>query len=773
MNHRKASKRWPHVLVAAAISLATVGLTVQVQAASATPAPVCNNGLCTVTFDYSGDVYVYAPPAGIRSMSFELAGAQGGRTGGLGGKIAGTFSTIPASMSIYVGGAGKQGNAATGGFNGGGAAGGSHGDEGSGGGATDIRLTSALDDRIVVAGGGGGTGGWIGMAGAPGGGSVAQAGSGTNPNGGGGANQVAGGAAGAGYAAGSGTAGAKGVGGSGGVGSVAGGGGGGGGYFGGGGGGADGIPSGTDGAGGGGGSSFASANYTKTITHSVGVRSGNGQAVITYAYAPNVTAFAPTSSSSNQNSVQFNLAFSQNVTGLEATDFGFAGTAGGCSVTSLTGSGSSYSATVSGCSDGTLGLTLATDSVSGATLGPVNIASSSLVTLDRKTPSFTITAPATPSNLASLPFSVSVDETVTGLTVNSCIASGAGCQVGSVSGSGQSFVVSVNACTSGATAGLTLKANATVDANANAGPLTVVSSSAVLVDLDAPTPLSFAKSASSRAGLIGFDLTMSEPVTGLSASSFLIHGDGCVLSKFSGAKDTYSIWLTECAQGAAVSVTLKELTASDAAGSLGPIVPIDSAVVSIDDVAPAAAISLISRTPQPVFEITFSETVQGLSIDSFSHSGSANGCRFTLTTVLAGINYRVATNSCTTGTLRLELPSESVLDATGNLGPASLVTSESVMVERANASGVTTTADLQKRKPLTTKVIVTQTPKVALPTQNQVVHNRPIAEAASTSQQVVAKPTSPAEPVNKTLGFGALGVAGLALTILGLRRWVF
>ena len=38
MNHRKASKRWPHVLVAAAISLATVGLTVQVQAASATPA---------------------------------------------------------------------------------------------------------------------------------------------------------------------------------------------------------------------------------------------------------------------------------------------------------------------------------------------------------------------------------------------------------------------------------------------------------------------------------------------------------------------------------------------------------------------------------------------------------------------------------------------------------------------------------------------------------------------------------------------------------------
>jgi hypothetical protein len=768
MNHRKASKRWPHVLVAAAISLATVGLTVQVQAASATPAPVCSNGLCTVTFDYSGDVYVYAPPAGIRTMNFELSGAQGGRTGGLGGKVAGTFSTIPASMSIYVGGAGKQGSAAVGGYNGGGTAGGSHGDEGSGGGATDIRLTAALDDRIVVAGGGGGTGGWVGMAGAPGGGSIAQAGAGSSPYGGGGGSQLAGGAAGAGYAAGSGTAGAKGVGGAGGVGSVAGGGGGGGGYFGGGGGGADGIPSGTDGAGGGGGSSFASANYTKSITHSAGVRSGNGQAVLTYAYAPTVTAFAPTSSSSNQNSVQFNLSFSQNVTGLEATDFGFAGTAGGCSVSSLTGSGAAYAATVSGCSDGTLGLTLTPDSVNGATLGPVAQASSTLVTLDRKNPSFTVVAPLTPSNQVSLPFVVTADENVTGLSANSFSVLGIGCQVGAVTGSGQNYVVALTGCASATTATLTLKANSATDANSNSGPLAAVVSSAVLVDLDAPTPLTFAKSSSSRAGLIGFELAMSEPVTGLGASSFLIHGDGCILSKFSGAKDTYGIWLTDCAQGTAVSVTLKQASASDAAGNLGPVVPIDSVVVAVDDVAPNASISVVTKSPQPVFEVQFSEVVQGLSVDSFSHSGTSTGCRFTLTSVLAGLTYRVTTTGCTPGSVRLELPTEVVIDATGNLGPAVQVSSEVVAIERVASTGTTNIADLHKRGTLKPTAAHSTKRAAVVPSAKRPTLRRPVVETASAVKPAQITSSEQGEPVNKTLGFGALGAA-IALS----GAWVY
>ena len=701
-------------------------------------------------------------------MSFELAGAQGGRTGGLGGKVTGTFSTIPASLNIYVGGAGKQGTSAAGGYNGGGAAGGSHADEGSGGGATDLRLTSALDDRIVVAGGGGGTGGWIGLAGAPGGGLIAQSGSGSNPGGGGGATQTAGGAGGSGYAAGAGLAGTKGVGGSGGTGSVAGGGGGGGGYFGGGGGGADGIPSGTDGAGGGGGSSFASANYTKSITHSVGVRSGNGQAVLTYAYSPAVSAFAPVSSSSNQTTVQFNLTFSQNVTGLETTDFGFAGTAGGCFVSALTGSGSSYAATVSGCSDGTLGLTVGADSVTGATTGPATLAASTLVTLDRKNPGFTITAPASPSALALLPFAVTADEAVTGLSAQSFSVTGTGCQVGSVSGSGQTFTVNVAGCANASTATLTLKAGAGTDLNSNTGPLVAVVSSGVLLDLEVPSPLTFAKSPSTRAGLVGFDLLFAEPVSGLSSSSFTIHGDGCTLAKFAGAKESYSIWLTDCSQGAAVWVTLKPQSAQDAAGNLGPIVSIDTSTVNIDDVAPTAVIGVQTRSPQPIFELTFGEPVQGLALDSLSHSGTATGCRFAMTQVLAGLNYRVTASNCSAGTVRLELPSAVVVDATGNLGPAVMVASEFVTIERSTSQGGPAPAHLRIAKPAKASAEKAQPEK---PSKRALIKSYKVS-SQKPSVVVAAKRVEVAgEPVNRSLGFGAVGLSALICGVLAYRRF--
>ena len=769
MKHSKTSRRWPYLAVAAALSLGTIGLTGQVEAASANPTPVCSNGLCTVTFDYTGDVYVYAPPSGIRTLSFELAGAQGGRSGGLGGKVAGTFSTIPASMNIYVGGAGKQGSLAAGGYNGGGAAGGSHGDEGSGGGSSDIRLSAALDDRIVVAGGGGGTGGWIGQAGASGGGLIASTGAGVAPAGGGGGSQLAGGTAGAGASASAGTAGAKGVGGAGGSGSIGGGGGGGGGYFGGGGGGGDGVPSGVDGAGGGGGSSFASSNYTKSVVHSAGVRTGNGQVILTYAYAPTVTTFTAISSSGTQSAVPFNLVFNQSIAGLEPADFGFVGTAGGCVVSSITGSGTSYTVTVTGCSDGTLALTLNADSVLGATNGPVTSATTTQLTLDRKNPTLTITSPVSPSNLTSLPFQISADEPVSGLQSSSFSVQGSGCQVGAVTGSGQSFSVAVNSCASAANVVLTLKTSTVQDAAGNAGPLSQVVSSAVLTDFDVPTPATFTTDPSSHPGLLGFNLTFSEPVTGLQASSFDIHGTGCSISKLSGTGASYSIWLTDCAQGVSAYLTLKANAVVDAAANQGPIVSIDSTAVTIDDLAPSATITSVTRTnqtSQPAWDIVFTEPVQGFSANSISYAGSATGCSFTLATTLTGLSYRVTASSCTSGTIRLQLPPRVVQDATSNLGPASLIAAEQVVIDRTQSQ---VTPFIASVKPKTFKV--DQKPKTAN-TKPSVVVEEPVVQRPQPKIQTVARVLPAVAPKQESSDppFGILALTGSVL--LG-GAWVF
>jgi len=236
----------------------------------------------TETFNHTGAAQTWIVPAGVTSATFEVQGAQGGGSGGLGGRTTATITVTPGeSIQINIGG---QGSGGTGGFNGG--AVGSTGGHG-GGGASDVRRGgTAPGDRVVIAGGGGGIAGIIasaggGAGGAGGGvnGSNGSNGNGTTPgSGGGGAIGATGGVGGSPEGA-AGTTGSGGSGGIGAIGGVGGGGGGGGGLAGGGGGGAG--ASGSGGGGGGGGSGFAVAGATSVSTAS-GVRSGNGVVTVTY-----------------------------------------------------------------------------------------------------------------------------------------------------------------------------------------------------------------------------------------------------------------------------------------------------------------------------------------------------------------------------------------------------------------------------------------------------------------------------------------------------------
>jgi hypothetical protein len=256
-----------------------------------------NNSYADVTLGFAGGYATYsytgsfqtltAPVSG--SYKFEVWGAAGGNRGPVGGNGefgAGGYSygnkvlTAGQLIYIYVGGAGGNAGAvgaagAAGGFNGGGRGGddfvGPQAAAAGGGGASDIRIGGqALGDRVIVAGGGGGAtssyggtsgGGSSGANGATGSGTIAYGGT-QSTGGDGGTSQY-----------GNGANGTLGSGGAGSTGSYGGGGGGGGGYYGGGGGNA-----GYEGSGGGG--SGYIGGVTSAATSS-GVRSGNGQAVVT------------------------------------------------------------------------------------------------------------------------------------------------------------------------------------------------------------------------------------------------------------------------------------------------------------------------------------------------------------------------------------------------------------------------------------------------------------------------------------------------------------
>lgn len=250
----------------------------------------------TETFSYTGADQTFTVPTGVRTITVDAQGAEGGpeRTSlfgfntpkGKGGRVVCDLDVTPGEiLHLRVGGQGGLGNTGVRGAAGynGGAQGGTG--AGGGGGASDVRQGGTdLADRVVVAGGGGGAGanntdGVHGGGGNGGGGNGSNGADGTSgPLGGHGATTSAGGAGGFGFTQ-SGAAGALGAGGDGGdePTSPRGGGGGGGGLYGGGGGGVN--PSGTSGGGGGGGAGLGTG-VGQTLTS--GYRAGDGQVVLTW-----------------------------------------------------------------------------------------------------------------------------------------------------------------------------------------------------------------------------------------------------------------------------------------------------------------------------------------------------------------------------------------------------------------------------------------------------------------------------------------------------------
>ena len=684
-------------------------------AVSTNPVPICTDGTCYVTFDYSGDYYYWAPPTGINSLHFDVYGAQGGRVGGKGGAVSGDLQNLTSGLYIYVGGAGAAGNAAAGGFNGGGIAGSGHADAGSGGGASDIRLSTSLADRIVVAGGGGGTGGWIGGAGAPGGLTLAATGTKGSAAGtaGGGGTQVAGGAAGLGVTTGNGNPGQLAVGGTGGSGSVAGGGGGGGGFYGGGGGGSDSVSGGSDGAGGGGGSSFATMALTSNINHQAGVRAGSGAVTLRYTFAPMVNNFQWVSRNDYNGSNQYRIGFDQYVYDLNPDDFVVSGTAAsGCVVTNLFGDGYTFQFEIFGCANGTLNLALRANSVIGSTPGPTLSAAAPPITIDTVNPGFRITSPTSPTASDLLKFTIVADEPFIANSASAFSISGTGCQLANwPMTSATTMEVWLSGCQSAAAVSLQILPRTIRDLQGNLGPNSLVASQAVTVDREAPT-ISVMTPEAPMADEIQYHLEFNESVTGLTLGNFRVVGAGCVLSKLDGGGSQYQLWLTGCT--ATPTLTLKANSVSDQAGNLGPIADSVNGSGSIDLTAPTVQFTETSRNDKgvsPSFQITFSEPVTGFTLNSLTRTGTAKGCTFALNEITAGTVYQLQSSSCGLGSLRLALPALTVSDHNGNPGP--LVTTESALV----LIDVTPTSHLMTPARVTPVAQVTQAGQALSPTK--------------------------------------------------------
>ena len=508
-------------LLAAALAILLVQAAPELALASSVPKPlasnvteVCDGADCTMQVSFSTASVTWRVPSAAGNLRIELAGASGGgERGGSGALIRASLSIAPGdSLELRLGGVGRRGNDAPGGYNGGGNAGSGMGQAGSGGGMSQVFLGSEASEPILVAGGGGGAGGGAGVSGGAAGLLGVSGSNGKNSTGGGGGQSNRGGTGGeSGGVQAEATSGEAGLGGTGAslqLGSA--GGGGGGGYFGGGGGGSSYEGCCHPASGGGGGSSFLDVRYVSNPEFSFAPQ-GSGFAIIRYQLLPSVISHSWQQLDARSGELRLNL--SQPISKIHSAKV----TISGCTLLAATPLNStpakSWKLSLSDCLSQAPKVRIApgalesAGSASGPIFGPaveydlqmqLNIAPAKLKLL----------SPGISTN-STVKVLLSSDSKISGL--NSSDISAAGCDSIAVRSNSTGYEVALHGCRDGRHA-LRLAAGSVVDAQGIASPPADMSL-VFWVDLLAPRASLTLLEMDQDARLARVELSLSETVS--------------------------------------------------------------------------------------------------------------------------------------------------------------------------------------------------------------------------------------------------------------------
>jgi hypothetical protein len=294
------------------------------------------------------------------------------------------------------------------------------------------------------------------------------------------------------------------------------------------------------------------------------------------------------------------------------------------------------------------------------------------------------------TNTFSLNFGSSVDE----LSSSDFTATGTagGCSI-SVNGStGTSFTVTATCQTDG-TIGLTLNASSVyLTGNSDLrGPPSAAVSSETLIDRGPPNLTLTAPSTPNKSATLNFALGSTEMLTGLTASDFSVAGTSCVVGTPSAAAGSapdlvYTIPVGSCADEASVTLTMNQLSVTDAATNAAPASALTAGPVLVDRTAPSGTITspAASRDDPITFSVTVTETIQG-TVDADDFNVSGTGCTIGAITQNAP-TYSVTLVGCSDGVnAGLEFKTNTLTDLAGNQGPSggSQATSAQTSVDRS------------------------------------------------------------------------------------------
>lgn len=389
----------------------------------------------------------------------------------------------------------------------------------------------------------------------------------------------------------------------------------------------------------------------------------------------NLVGASPT----NADVLNFQVTFSEAVTGVDVSDFAIVGNLSGAVIGSVSGSGNVYTVSVdSGSGDGTLRLDVQDDDsiinsvgnkLGGAGVGNGSFTKGTTVIVDKSIPAVvSITrAGASPSNASTVDFTVSFSEPVTGVDLTDfSLASGAGAQLASVNGAGNVYTVSVATGAGDDSLRLDFVDNDSVTDLAGNPTSQGFTGETYTMDRTAPIVASMTRAGEPSASGVEYAVRFSEAVTGVDGSDFVLSTmNGASIANVSGAGNLYSVSINLNPGSDALRLDLIDNDSIyDAAGNplggaglgngnyYGEPVPIAIATPIVTSIIRASANP--TKAESVDFIVTFSEIVEGVDITDFAVSGKPDanilGIRsvnpFYIVTVSAGAGD---------GTLKIDL----------------------------------------------------------------------------------------------------------------------
>ena len=433
---------------------------------------------------------------------------------------------------------------------------------------------------------------------------------------------------------------------------------------------------------------------------------------------PGVTAITPIGqTSTNAANVSYQVIFSEAVAGVDSADFLLSTNINGAMIDTISGSGNIYTVSIkTGTGDGTLRLDLTdNDSVTnsiGNPLGGVGIGngdftSAQAYTLDKSAPAVVSIARASvnPTNAKMIDFSVMFSEAVNGVDSSDFgLTTNAGASISNVSGSGNSYLVSIATGTGNDTVKLDfIDNNSVIDMAGNKVGGGFSNGEVYSVDRSMPVVTSIVRSNSNQgnASSVDFTVSFSEAVNGVDGGDFFLSSlNGATINNIVGSSNIYTVSVSIKPGTDTIRLDLiDDDSIFDAAGNRLGDVGIGNGNFTNGEmysyslgVPIVTSIRRASTTPTSAasvdFIVTFSEPVDGVDVTDFTLTGLPNS-------TILGINnlnpfYVVtASTGASDGELRLDLIDndsirnlQSVSLGGEGIGNANYINGEKYSIER-------------------------------------------------------------------------------------------